>query len=169
MLKIRWPLGRLIFNMGIAIPGKTVFLIETAPWPITTLITMCGWSPAISSTMITNGWWSYSLSAISYQLKIRGVLEKNFVGGVQLRFSVGYPWLRKIWSKTYPWLRTISWSWAHSYVIYPSKRNLAKTDENLVPRRWFLGFFVENIPLAKEVRRKIYPWLRNFCQKYTLG
>ena len=26
MLKIRRPLGRLIFNMGIAIPGKTVFL-----------------------------------------------------------------------------------------------------------------------------------------------
>ena len=32
MLKIRRPLGCLIFNMGIAIPGKTVFLIETAPW-----------------------------------------------------------------------------------------------------------------------------------------
>ena len=32
MLKIRRPLGRLIFNMGIAIPGKIVFLIETAPW-----------------------------------------------------------------------------------------------------------------------------------------
>ena len=31
MLNIRRPLGRLIFNMGIAIPGKTVFLIETAP------------------------------------------------------------------------------------------------------------------------------------------
>ena len=31
MLKIRRPLARLIFNMGIAIPGKTVFLIETAP------------------------------------------------------------------------------------------------------------------------------------------
>ena len=31
MLKIRRPLGRLTFNMGIAIPGKTVFLIETAP------------------------------------------------------------------------------------------------------------------------------------------
>ena len=31
MLKIRRPSGRLIFNMGIAIPGKTVFLIETAP------------------------------------------------------------------------------------------------------------------------------------------
>ena len=34
MLKIRRPLGRLIFNMGIATPGKTVFLIETAPWSI---------------------------------------------------------------------------------------------------------------------------------------
>ena len=33
MLKIRRPLGRLIFNMGIAIPGKTVFLIEKAPCP----------------------------------------------------------------------------------------------------------------------------------------
>ena len=31
MLKIRRPWGRLIFNIGIAIPGKTVFLIETAP------------------------------------------------------------------------------------------------------------------------------------------
>ena len=31
MLKIRRPLGRLIFNMGIAIPGKTVFLFEKAP------------------------------------------------------------------------------------------------------------------------------------------
>ena len=31
MLKIRRPLGRLIFNMGIATLGKTVFLIDTAP------------------------------------------------------------------------------------------------------------------------------------------
>ena len=38
MLKIRRPLGRLIFNMGIAIPGKTVFLIETAPWFIRSLV-----------------------------------------------------------------------------------------------------------------------------------
>ena len=38
MLKIRRPLGRLIFNMGIAIPGKTVFLIETAPWLLYTYI-----------------------------------------------------------------------------------------------------------------------------------
>ena len=40
MLKIRRPLGRLIFNMGIAIPGKTVFLIETAPWSFVRVIYM---------------------------------------------------------------------------------------------------------------------------------
>ena len=39
MLKIRRPLGRLIFNMGIAIPGKTVFLIETAPRSLCSLDT----------------------------------------------------------------------------------------------------------------------------------
>ena len=56
MLKIRRPLGRLIFNMGIAIPGKTVFLIETAPrdpfnWYGSTLI------PAwISNNMPSNVW-----------------------------------------------------------------------------------------------------------------
>ena len=33
--------------------------------------------------------------------KETGVLRKNFDGGVRLRFSIGYPWLRKIWSKTY--------------------------------------------------------------------
>ena len=35
MLKIRRPLGRLIFNMGIAIPGKTVFppdRLQTIIW-----------------------------------------------------------------------------------------------------------------------------------------
>ena len=54
MLKIRRPLGRLIFNMGIAIPGKTVFLIETAPWLVTPILglhvypTLCGSLPGYS-------------------------------------------------------------------------------------------------------------------------
>ena len=43
MLKIRRPLGRLIFNMGIAIPGKTVFLIETAPRMIQPHSGACPW------------------------------------------------------------------------------------------------------------------------------
>ena len=51
--------------------------------------------------------------------------------GVQLQFSMAYPWLRKVWSKTYHWLRRISWSWAHSYVI--------------------LRNFSLNIPLLREI------------------
>ena len=31
-----------------------------------------------------------------------------FDGVVRPRFSIEYPWLRKIWSKTYPWLRIMS-------------------------------------------------------------
>ena len=49
------------------------------------------------------------------------------------------------------------------------KRNFPKTDANLAPKCQFLRVFVKNIPLAKDFGRKVYPWLRNFCQKYTLG
>ena len=45
MLKIRRPTGRLIFNMGIAIPGKTVFLIETAPWWMAPLLSYSVFAP----------------------------------------------------------------------------------------------------------------------------
>ena len=48
MLKIRRPLGRLIFNMGIAIPGKTVFLIETAPCCFVHNATLETWNRALS-------------------------------------------------------------------------------------------------------------------------
>ena len=48
MLKIRRPLGRLIFNMGIAIPGKTVFLIETAPRSLLTPLPAIRW-PALTN------------------------------------------------------------------------------------------------------------------------
>ena len=90
-----------------------------------------------------------------------GGTPKFFYGGVRLRFSIGYPWLRKFWSKTYPWLRTICWFWAHSYVILKNfssnisfgKINLAKIDDNLVPKRQFLVIFWKNIPLAKEFLR----------------
>ena len=51
MLKIRRTLGRLIFNMGIATPGKTVFLIETAPcWPLSELPL---WYPIIHCQVTT--------------------------------------------------------------------------------------------------------------------
>ena len=50
MLKIRRSLGRLIFNMGITIPGKTVFLIETAPWK------NCSLWPQVS-VVLRHSWW----------------------------------------------------------------------------------------------------------------
>ena len=81
-----------------------------------------------------------------------------------------------------PWAEwTRGWvgscSWAHYYMIFIEfqpkyslfKRNFPKTDAILVPKCQFLGFFLNNISLAKDFGRKTYPWLRNFCQKYTLG
>ena len=66
MLKIRRPLGRLIFNMGIAIPGKTVFLIETAP-------RTC----------------NYSKKSIQYFLLRLGTASNNYYrGNVDRSFSI---------------------------------------------------------------------------------
>ena len=59
MLKIRRPLGRLIFNMGIAIPGKTVFLIETAPW--------C-WNYVLYD--VDHAWWRHQMETFSALLAI---------------------------------------------------------------------------------------------------
>ena len=72
MLKIRRPLGRLIFNMGIAIPDKTVFLIETAPRP--------GWQ--------TSSWeifYTISLSSL-----YKPICQIYFVECVWVRFSIFY-------------------------------------------------------------------------------
>ena len=36
--------------------------------------------------------------------------------------------------------------------------------------KWqFLWGFVKNITLAKDFGRKIFLWIKNFCQKYTIG
>ena len=74
MLKIRRPLGRLIFNMGIAIPGKTVFLIETAPSKprktmcifmecIAHYLTRCQVLPTILSSLI----YQFRLGCVNWQ------------------------------------------------------------------------------------------------------
>ena len=53
------------------------------------------------------------------------------------------------------------------------KINFPEADANLAPPPHppcqFFGVLVKSIPLAKNFGRKIYPWPRNFCQKYTLG
>ena len=59
MLKIRRPLGRLIFNMGIAIPGKTVFLIETAPWVTWQENSIGADSESLFSAQPSHIWWYY--------------------------------------------------------------------------------------------------------------
>ena len=69
MLKIRRPLGRLIFNMGITIPGKTVFLIETAPCAFAVLRN--GWKSEYIfyvSSMIQypTGQRTYNVSTVMY-------------------------------------------------------------------------------------------------------
>ena len=97
-----------------------------------------------------------------------GVLKKNFDGGVRLRFSIGYPWLRKFWSKTYPWLKRISWSWAHFYMILRNfSPNIPFLREIFRKQTPFMGFHEkiylwlrtseENIPLAKESGLKKWP------------
>ena len=97
MLKIRRPLGRLIFNMGIAIPGKTVFLIETAPRSLTqrTLVPLA-WSGAdlthwsrrkmvaISQTLFANP--LSSVKNVKCRLKFHWIC---FQGSYRQRVSIG--------------------------------------------------------------------------------
>ena len=84
MLKIRRPLGRLIFNMGIAIPGKTVFLIETAPWaaPIYLLITTTGTGSLLYEQMSVNIIKMRRLSFKKMYLKVPFVKWQPFVTGL---------------------------------------------------------------------------------------
>ena len=48
MLKIRRLNGRLIFNMGIPIPGKDGLYIETGPWFCYQLILVGGWCTSMT-------------------------------------------------------------------------------------------------------------------------
>ena len=103
---------------------------------------------------------------IVYIVLMTSILQNKFTWVCGPGFSIGYPCLKKIWSKTYPWLRIISWLRAHSYII--------------------LRYFIPNIPLASGIfrkhttiepqnakftgfRKKKYPWLRNSFKKFTLG
>ena len=54
MLKIRRPTGRLIFNMGIPIPGKTVFYIETGPGCLLREAVESGFDVDLSQSYVKN-------------------------------------------------------------------------------------------------------------------
>ena len=68
MLQIRRPLGRLIFNMGIAIPGKTVFLIETAPCLLALAVGKFDWVVRYVIIFLYVQFW-IRLAAVSYRGK----------------------------------------------------------------------------------------------------
>ena len=70
MLKIRRPLGRLIFNMGIAIPGKTVFLIETAPWKIWENLVRLLTTNKTKHKSCACSWWRHQMETFSALLAI---------------------------------------------------------------------------------------------------
>ena len=74
MLKIRRPLGRLIFNMGIAIPGKTVFLIETAPWSVGSLSAQTPQQPSVRRYLTAASaqlpWWRHKMETFSALLAL---------------------------------------------------------------------------------------------------
>ena len=93
MLKIRRPLGRLIFNMGIAIPGKTVFLIETAPGCLfSERIVVLEWKTfrSLKDILLRNITW-YGL----YYYRIYGCWNKDTARRIVLQpvwLKIGYHW-----------------------------------------------------------------------------
>ena len=126
----------------------------------------CSWSQRSAGTVLSSHASMQRRLTIYAQLEIKNPLggtPKFFDGDVRLRFSIGYPWLKKFWSKTYHWLRIISWSWAQFYMILRNfspniplfKIHFPKTEANVAPKCQFLGVFVKNITLAKDLRRKL--------------
>ena len=91
MLKIRRPLGRLIFNMGIATPGKTVFLIETAP-------RLSLWQPVVPPLMAKLALWPI-------------MVVKHFLWTIS-DFS-GYVWLYSCISGYISFYSKYSWQTPH--------------------------------------------------------
>ena len=87
MLKIRRPLGRLIFNMGIAIPGKTVFLIETAPSSWLVSVAMIFVLPSVARCI--NFWRWYQKT------------QRLWVDNTKLSLSWGFPTPVHIWYGKY--------------------------------------------------------------------
>ena len=86
MLKIRRPLGRLIFNMGIAIPGKTVFLIETAPC---LFYFVQGWGQVLSE-VLESSTSTFKICKFKYKYKYSQYLDgtkyiKYFFNQVQVQ------------------------------------------------------------------------------------
>ena len=119
MLKIRRPLGRLIFNMGIVIPGKTVFLIETAPS-----------SPA---EMCTNK--SGTNYALLVSRQIHGSVE-NSADGLQRRHNKTVSHIQEMFI---PWIYRQPFWQAYIYILgYSDMGNISPKAISLQHGGWYL-------------------------------
>ena len=103
--------------------------------------------------------WEWARDKFMHQPGVAGYSEKNLTGGVHSRFSIGYPWLRKLW---YPWLRKwwalsakgkdhhgVSSGW--SSVWHRSNTGLSSTQYEQIPiilgvwPFWLTPFFFQSI------------------------
>ena len=158
MLKIRRPLGRLIFNMGIAIPGKTVFLIETAPWALQ-VGRLC-W--IVVTTRATGGVELLSSQLKFQELKLLELVEqpawKEILSGtVELQ-----SWMLRI--NQCRCTSLLKKFWKHSHIqtlrtkpnmtlFYPNCINILCCGETLYMK--FLFPIVQN---RRNMRAVTYPW-----------
>ena len=149
MLKIRRPLGRLIFNMGIAIPGKTVFLIETAPCPSVYLF-VCLWHLFHNFPAIVSSWNFQDRSDAHakvhgqrYPILFRGHLSSNFeVTRAEkskiltriVRFTDGYEMMHKAWSG----IEEVHYWFSRSPIRFRGHmgRKIDDSDPNCAFHRW---------------------------------
>ena len=87
MLKIRRPTGRLIFNMGIPIPGKTVFYIETGPW-ICIVLALTHW---LHYNDVIMGMLASQITSLTivYSIDYSGADQRKHQSSVSLAFVWG--------------------------------------------------------------------------------
>ena len=156
MLKIRRPLGRLIFNMGIAIPGKTVFLIETAPWSngnhalydpvhlcqecVSPIHLLCKGAPDLApvpprlfSNVITLHWHNVNVNKMPTLLKLR----PTNAGDILLTFSLSNRCIQTFhWTRLFP----------HTLLLYRTTVwyfVISQIGVDRLPQRCFRVFHIE--------------------------
>ena len=140
-IRISCPLWSKLEDTKAIIILDSRYKVTVIEWPLWCFPLPTDTDTELSRTLGPHG---LHIRVTSYMSAIASEITDNWSwggggggGGVRLRFSIGYPWLRKFWLKTYPWLRRISWLWAHSYVI--------------------LRNFCPNFPLLTEIFRKKRP------------
>ena len=149
MLKIRRSLGRLIFNMGIAIPGKTVFLIETAPRS----------AESVNHKMTKHPPWAQRCSWCSWGW------NQTLLSLIQLEFSrhftYNYIWFEYRWIISYIYQSTL-YQYAQQKKQQRQADNCVRT--HLLPRSIR---FIRDLGLSIRVRARTQSKQVNWCFVFT--